>query len=53
MRQEELQMIPKIVVVGSANIDKELDQFMASSASGLSPAVPAAVDVPNRTGTPL
>jgi hypothetical protein len=44
-------MMQKIVVVGSANTDKELDQFMASSAPELSSAVRAAVDLPNRVGT--
>ena len=44
-----LVLPPELIIRRST---KELDQFTASSAPGLSPAAPAAVDLPNRAGTP-
>jgi LacI family transcriptional regulator len=48
--------VPNRVVLAPALIirrsTKELDQFTASSAPGLNPAIPSADDVPNRAETP-
>jgi len=45
-----LVLAPELIIRGST---KELNQSIESSAPGLNPAVPAAVDAPDRTETPL
>src|SRR5688572_12278237 len=44
-----LVLAPELIIRRST---QELDQFKASSAPGLNPAVPSAVDLPNREETP-
>jgi LacI family transcriptional regulator, galactose operon repressor len=45
-----LVLAPELIIRRST---KEADHFMASSAPGLNPAVPSAVDVPNQAAPPL